>query len=50
MNSIIVMTMIICGVLSAVIFNSRGRSQVAGFSLGFFLGLIGLLLALMVPT
>lgn len=41
---------VICGVITAMIFGNRGRSQLAGFLVGFLLGPFGILIALVIPA
>lgn len=39
----------LCAILTAVIFNAKGRNPVAGFFLGFLLGIFGLIIAACLP-
>jgi hypothetical protein len=40
---------IFCGIAGSAIAYSKGRSNLEGFSLGFFLGPVGLIIALVLP-
>jgi len=41
---------VLCGIIAAVIYQSKKRSGLAGFAGGFLLGPLGILLAVLSPT